>query len=880
MALVRDTTKGRWRASTPSAAGVHALIIGISDYPHLDGGSIQARAADTGGMGQLEVCALSAARIFHWLDSRGTVAGAPVATCHLLLAPRPAEQPEIDALTQGWYDDATFGSIRAATQAWGDDARRSGRSTEATVAFFFFSGHGLEHIAEPSLLARDILDPSTTRGRRNALSFNALWQAIRTYGVDSALFFADACRNAPELAKRLSIVGESVLEPEIDPGKAPSAIVWLQATRPGAFAYQLPGNPGTMFGQALLGALEGLPPDYTPYDTTANPWRLVVSKLESHVKQKVRDLLSKHSATKLQLVEPGGYPYNGDALVAERPPEPGAQPGATPAHPLGPLPDGLDSLLGRGTIVIATRDLIHLRSRSILSRFETISRAEIGRAPRTGAPPITGDLGDEGPMHVVLRHESVTIPWTQTLKVLDIDYGTPVPEGTISILEAQSEESDDRLTAWIDLRIEPGIGRAVWIQAGGDERQSLFVVTVPRDPTLPIPVRLDVTFRKPHQEQGEWRWALESMTARLAPPGTHFGFGHDIWEPLWQVQRLEALADLAQASLAAHELGILASSRACPIAAAIGAALFLRAGALERLLPWPKSLDDGFSGLSDGSILRSETLLRHDDADRHKEKRIDSGDLQRNDWLRRLAERPARIEARGHFEKLKDQGPPSLGSVLAMAARQAVHWRALLGAEAIPARERSVLEAACEVVERAGAYATQEGVFSTFVSHEARTLSPEHLFGPWRDNPYAFRNAERALAQRQVTAFSAHEDVRGALGLHDFQGDSLGLQRLRLRYLDQVLSILAGTVGKREAMEIWLAGMAQYNESYSYKNFGAHDRDAHLQEIRRAHRYLAAAAADVKDLEVKSQIESWLDIIRRNMESRVEHLLKQQNDRT
>src|SRR5262249_9372717 len=187
-----------------------------SDYPHLDGGNPGPRASDTGGMGQLEVCAVSAARVFDWLRTRERVAGAPLATCRLLLAPRAGEKAEVDTLTNQWYGGADFQSIRTATNAWGDDVHRSGASTGSTVAFFFFSGHGLEHIASPSLLARDILDPSTPRGRRNALAFEPLLQAIRTYGVDNALFFADACRNAPELAKRLSILAAIVLEPELN----------------------------------------------------------------------------------------------------------------------------------------------------------------------------------------------------------------------------------------------------------------------------------------------------------------------------------------------------------------------------------------------------------------------------------------------------------------------------------------------------------------------------------------------------------------------------------------------------------------------------------------------------------------------------------------
>jgi hypothetical protein len=45
----------------------------------------------------------------------------------------------------------------------------------------------------------------------------------------------------------------------------------------------------------------------------------VFKNLESHVKQRVRELLARHSALKIQPVEPYGNPYNADMLVAEKP---------------------------------------------------------------------------------------------------------------------------------------------------------------------------------------------------------------------------------------------------------------------------------------------------------------------------------------------------------------------------------------------------------------------------------------------------------------------------------------------------------------------------------------------------------------------------------
>jgi hypothetical protein len=729
---------------------VHALIIGISDYPHLDGG-VGKPASATGGMGQLEVCALTAARVFDWLKSRDRVAGVPVASCRLQLAPRPGEQKDVTELTGSWYDDAAFNSLRVAMEAWAEDLGTAAGNPQPTVAFLFFSGHGLEHISEPSLLARDILNPLSKRGRRNALSFNSLWQSVRTYGIDRALFFIDACRNDPELAKILHIVGEKVLEPDIYAGKPPDAVVWLQSTRSGAFSYQLPGTPATIFGQGLLEALEGLPPDHVPYDKQVNPWRLIFRNLESHVKQRVRDLLAQHSATKIQLVEPGGYPYDGDTLVAEKTPSigvgvlPAGPPPAEPPPPELP-PTGLEAMMGAGAIDITTHDLITLRSNTILKPFKTVPAATFiafrNRAPMAERAELIGDLGDYALMHEVFGHEHITEPWVETLRILDVDRGTPVPTRTVTISEAQSQEANGRLTAWVDVEVDPGAGEAVWIQSGGDRGQPSLAVAVPRDLHSPIPVRLDLTFRA---VPNDWKWALETMTARLAPPSTHSSNAQRIWGPLWEIQRIEALADLSSASLATSKLQVLEAAledkMASPVAAAVSAALLLRAGALEALHDWPQNLANGFPWLADGPILWAEALIRRDENSRSiltanpqvgKRKRARSRSkkhrAERVQLLRSMASQPNQVEARRYFMEMVDRGPPLLTSVLAMAARQAVQWRLVIDAEGVDGDDRHRLEAACNTIERAATHAVSDGLFTAFISHDAN-LMPHDVIG-------------------------------------------------------------------------------------------------------------------------------------------------------
>jgi hypothetical protein len=699
MTFDRDlSTRGLWRDPKPAVGGVHALIIGISDYPHLDGGSGPI-APSTGGMGQLEVSALTAARIFNWLRARGAAGGAPLKSCRLLLAPCAAERPRVDALTSGWYADATFSSVEDMTVTWADRLVIGADEPGPNVAFFFFSGHGAEHISQPSLMAMDILDTRTVRGPKYAIALNSLLQSVRTFGVDRALFFVDACRTAPEVIKRLNIIGQPVLDPLVDAKRSPEALVWLQATQRGASAYQVSGAQATIFGQGLLDGLEGLAPTFEPYNCDTNPWTLEFQGLERFVKLAVRAILAQHSATKLQPVEPGGNPYNGDALVAERIPAPGhaMRPQSPPPHPPS------DSSVVP-PIDIAAAHFMHVQSDDILRTFRPIPAGKV-RELRLN-DPVTGDLADLAVMHEILGHEGATVPWAYSVRVLDKRTGEPLGPGVVRIVEAHRIEIQESITAWIDLRIAPGEGRQVWIQAGGGgDGRPWFAVTIPRDLYGPIPVRLDISL-KPEASLSQWH--LESMSARLAPSDQPDDrAGHD-WGALWEAQRIETFVDLARAGRAAINLDLeraLEQKMLSPVGAAIGAALLLRAGDLQFLHDWPRNLANWFPWLADGPVLWSETLLRRGGFfDAHPEDAY-SGDGNK--------------EAFEFFLRISERGLPVLTSVLGMAARQASYFRRVFSKIGMSSAENHQLARIEAAIDRASTFALPAGLFATFSSDQS-----------------------------------------------------------------------------------------------------------------------------------------------------------------
>lgn len=673
------STKGLWVAPGEPATGAHALLVGISGYPYLSGGSATVKAPNPGGLGQLEISALTAARIFEWLCSANTVAGAPIASCRLLLSPVASELAEVDGVTQGNYATADFASWRSAIEAWRDAIFAGRTGTQPNTAFFFFSGHGVEHLASPALLAADILDPNAAGSEARAVAIEAVARAIKTSGIDRALFFVDACRNAPAIAMTLNIVGQEIIKPVAYPPKSPDAVISLQSTRSGLQAFQVPGDTATIFGKALLEALQGPPPSYVPYDTNTAPWRLLFASLESHVKNRVRDLLAAHTSVKIQPVEPSGIPYDGQMVVAEK--SPGQPPLPSPA----PSPD--------------VGALVAQRSDKLLRQFQNFWLG----APVGGMLP-TGSLHNFDTMHQILIHESVTYPFIESLSILDGNTGDKLPLDSLRLEQGRSSEVGDNLTAWLDVEIPPGAGGSVWIGLGGGDSATSFAVIIPRDLNSHIPVRLDVQFKSSIGR----RAVVESLSARLAEPRVNDYVSDVCWRPLWDLQRIEAFSDLGAAGLKARDLDTLREAlyekATSPVGAAIAAQTLIRSGNLDILYDWPRNLATRFPWLPDGGILWAETILRRLDSPKKPE--TYGADLQ---------------EARRYFIASMHQGPPLLSATLKMAIGQA----RIFGE--ISSLGETDFQVAMDVIRKSTKYFVSGSLFASFVSAKS-AFAPSDIF--------------------------------------------------------------------------------------------------------------------------------------------------------
>jgi hypothetical protein len=241
----------RWKPGSP---GTFAMIIGVSRYDHLDGSERSL------WLNQLQVSALTAYRVFEWLDSAYHVEGCPVARCWLVLSPTEDELRVEPGMAENPLLP-TFENCEKGIGQW-ESAMESLPKTAAggSRGLFFFSGHGFESTSgNQVLLPSDYLTPPN-RNPQRALAVAHLAQALGASGVRVQLFFLDACRNAPNLPN--PIVGRTVLRDRDNNTTTPNYVApILYATNSGqqAFQHPTPERGISLFGRALLDGLAGQP---------------------------------------------------------------------------------------------------------------------------------------------------------------------------------------------------------------------------------------------------------------------------------------------------------------------------------------------------------------------------------------------------------------------------------------------------------------------------------------------------------------------------------------------------------------------------------------------------------------------------------------------
>lgn len=236
--------------------GIHALIIGVSDYTHLPGDDDPAVGGRKFKMKKLKTPAFGAFRFLKWLqqaDKQGRLVK-PLATHEIILAPsaKEAENPELAACA----DNASTGNVIARIREW---RKRVGANRD-NAAVFYFTGHGIQRNKDDAVLMLQDFAESEDAMLEKTISFYDIFSGMAPsnklpdMGL-TQLYFIDACRNLPEQIKDFATLKTppvfDIALSGTDNRKAPVFFAAVNDSK--AFADV---QNGSYFNQALVAALE------------------------------------------------------------------------------------------------------------------------------------------------------------------------------------------------------------------------------------------------------------------------------------------------------------------------------------------------------------------------------------------------------------------------------------------------------------------------------------------------------------------------------------------------------------------------------------------------------------------------------------------------
>jgi len=277
----------------------HALVIGVSSYPYLDGPE-QTRLGATFEMSELSVSAASAADIASWLISEYD-SDAPLATLRILLSPADGETIDgaIAPLLRG-----PCNATRAAVEEEMTGFKADCQSDDA-VAFVYVVGHGVQFTKRGAvLLLEDVASPTSAQELYGALDVAGCFEGLDGQQFAPTQFwFFDACRERLQSPAIETWAGAYTLS--VPAGRAESSTMYLgSSTREAAFSVP---DGRSIFSTALLEALRGAGAD-GPTDLGSEDWWVTTRKLFDALQPAVKRLAREHGAD--QNVEPVGLRAN------------------------------------------------------------------------------------------------------------------------------------------------------------------------------------------------------------------------------------------------------------------------------------------------------------------------------------------------------------------------------------------------------------------------------------------------------------------------------------------------------------------------------------------------------------------------------------------
>lgn len=579
-------TPGLWRHPQwqPGMPGVYALIIGISAYPHLEDGP--APAPDTYGLGQLLSSARTAARVFNWLRADFRYPDLPVVWSLLLLSPSAEERSEFDAAGLTHYDTPDYACMRLAIQRWTAAVPKQAPAATQSRSLFFFSGHGVGANRTPLLLPADYLDPQFGDPQlENCFSARELQRWMTENPVGEHLALLDACRNefSPLAEKASSAHGAFPVNPPNGP--APRAAAALASTSPNRVAYQFPGQPLTLFGQAVLEALSG--------GADTGNLRIDFRELVDYVRPRINVLLKAVNTALDQTVWPSSE--GEDLIVTEL-----APPAVASAGVGGGAPAAATRSRGAGGAVVS-------RGAAVAANLAAAAGAAVD-ARFDSALQVDDDVTIEalrGNFHESFSrfgHEHASMIWHDgNVRLHSLADGSAL-DNSVWIRSVARDAASSIVQVILSVGPHPH-GALLVFDGARDVQRTRLAVALPTDPDSPVPIRLTLTIAPAAQGEPP---RLQKLQAWLGPDP-----GNPHYDYLWSLTREAELASLRNAAGRADPERLKDAARdklRYPTAATAGLLLLARAGTLAQVGDWTRNLMQWFPDLPDSAVLWAESL--------------------------------------------------------------------------------------------------------------------------------------------------------------------------------------------------------------------------------------------------------------------------------
>ena len=229
----------------PGQPGVHALLIGVGQYPHLGPNHQLGQFAPNSGLEQLTSPLHSVEAFANWLQTDLRVTDTPLRSLRILGSAPDRHAP--------WQDsEPTFAKIEQYTHDWYDDVD----DHEDSLALFYFCGHGLRVGDVHSLLAQDF-GASRHNPFGRAIEPEKFANAMRKAKARRQIYLIDACSTSVPLPEDYDdVTPSSVIQAVRGNHYAGKQLAYIRASEFGTKAYGVENQP-SVFMASFLEAMKG-----------------------------------------------------------------------------------------------------------------------------------------------------------------------------------------------------------------------------------------------------------------------------------------------------------------------------------------------------------------------------------------------------------------------------------------------------------------------------------------------------------------------------------------------------------------------------------------------------------------------------------------------